>query len=119
MCPSRGKILWRGGLRWAEDQPGTGNYCRFSVTQDVPRSGGALDGKLYVPGGANFDMLGAPPIGRVRVYDPGANAWTTKASMLRPRYYAAGINPGGLIWVIGARDGEFRGAAHALEREVQ
>jgi hypothetical protein len=57
--------------------------------------------KLYVAGGANFDVLGAPPIGTVRVYDPGTNAWATKASMLTPRYYAAGINAGGgLIWVI-------------------
>jgi N-acetylneuraminic acid mutarotase len=51
--------------------------------------------KLYVAGGANFDVLGAPPIGTVRVYDPGTNAWATKASMLTPRYYAAGINAGG------------------------
>jgi N-acetylneuraminic acid mutarotase len=63
-------------------------------------AGGALDGKLYVAGGANFDLLGAPPIGTVRVYDPGTNAWATKVSMLTPRYYAAGINAGGLIWVI-------------------
>ena len=63
-------------------------------------AGGALLGKLYVAGGVNFTAPGVPPIGTNRAYDPATNSWATKAPMLTPRFYTAGTNAGGLLWVI-------------------
>jgi N-acetylneuraminic acid mutarotase len=63
-------------------------------------AGAALLGKLYVAGGINFTAPGVPPIPTVRAYDPATNSWATKAAMPTPRYYAAGVNAGGLLWVI-------------------
>ena len=63
-------------------------------------AGGALLGKLYVAGGIDFTAPGVPPIATVRAYDPTTNTWSARASMLTPRFYAAGVNAGGKLWVI-------------------
>jgi N-acetylneuraminic acid mutarotase len=66
-------------------------------------AGGALLGKLYVAGGIDFTPPGGGlpvAIPTVRAYDPGTNSWSNKASMPTPRYYAAGTNAAGQIWVI-------------------
>ncbi len=54
----------------------------------TPRAGlsvGVVNGVLYAVGGGSsgIDVFGA--LGVVEVYDPVANAWTTKASMPTPR----------------------------------
>jgi N-acetylneuraminic acid mutarotase len=66
-------------------------------------AGGALQGKLYVAGGVDFTPPGGGlprAMSTVRAYDPATNSWSTKASMPTARYYAAGTNAGGSIWVI-------------------
>jgi N-acetylneuraminic acid mutarotase len=63
-------------------------------------TGGALGGKLYVAGGIDFTAPGVPPISTVRAYNPATNSWSTRAPMLTPRFYAAGVNSGGKLWVI-------------------
>jgi N-acetylneuraminic acid mutarotase len=63
-------------------------------------TGGALGGRLWVAGGINFTAPGVPPIPTLRVYDPATNSWSTRASMLTPRFYATGVNAGGKLWAI-------------------
>jgi N-acetylneuraminic acid mutarotase len=63
-------------------------------------AGAAFSGKLYVAGGANFDVLGVPAYSTVMAYDPTTNTRSAKAGMLTPRYYAAGVNAGSKLWVI-------------------
>ena len=63
-------------------------------------AGGALGGRLWVAGGIDFTAPGVPPIPTLRVYDPATNTWSTRASMLTPRFYATGVNAGSKLWVI-------------------
>lgn len=82
--------------------PGTNSW---STKAQLPAkhqnaAGGALLGKLYVAGGINFSVPGTIPVSAVRAYDPATNTWSSKALMLTPRHYAAGVNAGGKLWVI-------------------
>jgi len=65
-------------------------------------AGAALSGRLFVAGGINFDAPLTPAISTLRAYypDPGGNFWTSVAPMPTPRFYAAGVNAGGKLWVI-------------------
>jgi N-acetylneuraminic acid mutarotase len=63
-------------------------------------AGAALNGRLYVAGGINFDTPLTPAISSLRSYNPGPNSWSTVAPMPTPRFYAAGVNAGGKLWVI-------------------
>ncbi len=63
-------------------------------------AGAALNGILYVAGGINFDTPLTPSISTLRRYVPGSNSWSTMAAMPTPRFYAAGVNAGGKLWVI-------------------
>ena len=63
-------------------------------------AGAALLGRLYVAGGIDFTAPGVPPIPTLRSYNPATNSWVTLASMPTPRFYAAGANAGGQLWVI-------------------
>lgn len=66
-------------------------------------AGAALLGKLYIAGGTFLDGFSYRVTGALRAYDPATNTWTTKASMPTPRESAAGINAGGLLWIISGR----------------
>jgi N-acetylneuraminic acid mutarotase len=59
-----------------------------------------VDGKIYAIGGCNPD--GGQSLGKVEVYDPVTDTWTTKTPMPTPRrlHCAAVVN--GIIYVIGS-----------------
>jgi N-acetylneuraminic acid mutarotase len=44
--------------------------------------------------------------GKLEVYDPGSNAWSTKASMPTARSQAAAAVRGGRLYVIGGSQGD-------------
>ena len=41
------------------------------------------------------------PISTLRRHIPGDNFWSSFAPLPTPRYYAAGVNAGGKLWIIG------------------
>jgi len=62
----------------------------------------ALDGKVYVIGGANSS--GA--LASMEVYDPATNTWTTKASMPGPKSEPGAAVANGRIYVVGPPDNQ-------------
>jgi N-acetylneuraminic acid mutarotase len=73
------------------------------VSHENPASA-VVDGLLYVIGGYvrnPGNTLGGGPSGRVDVYDPAANSWTTRSPMPTARYGAAGGVIDGEIHVAG------------------
>ncbi len=89
--------------------PATDTWTRAS---EMPRarfalSATALDGKIYIIGGANADVHMAPSLGfqMVDVYDPATDTWTTTAD---PPFVAPYPNTGvvdGRIYTIGGWGG--------------
>ena len=77
-------------------------------------AGAALLGILYVAGGIDFTAPGVPPITTTRAYDPATNSWGTRASMPTDRFYAAGVNAGGQLWVISG----FGTGGHSTKNEA-
>jgi N-acetylneuraminic acid mutarotase len=69
--------------------------------------GSAFGGKFYVAGGTHN--------GRLDVYDPVTNEWTTKASMPTERSLGASAAVGGKLYVIGG----IQYQANGLERPVR
>jgi N-acetylneuraminic acid mutarotase len=59
-------------------------------------------GKLYVAGG---NAGGGAVTGRVEVYNPASNSWSTIPSMPTPRVASAGGLIGGKLYVVGGRNG--------------
>ena len=59
-------------------------------------------GKLYVAGG---NTGGGVVTGRVDVYNPSTNSWSTVPAMPTPRVAAAGGLIGGKLYVVGGRNG--------------
>ncbi len=88
--------------------PSTNSWSSRAEVLDprVRPASAALQGKLYVAGGA--DAGGAPDVERLAVFDPASNLWTEKASMSGPRTGAAGVEAAGQFFVIG---GESNGVA--------
>lgn len=82
--------------------PGTNSWVTRAPlpSKQQHAAGAALLGKLYVVGGIDFTAPGVPPIQTLRAYNPATNSWATMASMPTPRFYAAGANAGGKLWVI-------------------
>ena len=82
--------------------PGTNSWStKASLPSKQQNAAGAVvSGKLYVVGGINFTAPGAPPIATVRAYNPASNSWETKASMITPRHYHAGVHSGNKLWAI-------------------
>jgi N-acetylneuraminic acid mutarotase len=63
-------------------------------------TGAALNGFLWVAGGIDFTAPGVPPIANLRRWTSGGNLWSNMAPLPTPRFYAAGVNAGGKLWVI-------------------
>jgi N-acetylneuraminic acid mutarotase len=62
----------------------------------------AIEGKIYVAGGRyNGGSVGDPRTDALDMYDPGANTWTSKKPMLRPRGGVAGVVAFGCFHVFG------------------
>jgi N-acetylneuraminic acid mutarotase len=61
----------------------------------------AIDGRIYVAGGAGGGMAG----NELEVYDPAANSWATLAPMGCARNHTAGGVIGGILYVAGGRPG--------------
>jgi len=59
----------------------------------------AIDGKIYVTGGATTE--GVPAFTQLDVYDPAANSWTTSVPMPSPREHLASCAVGGKFVVVG------------------
>src|SRR4029078_5654311 len=59
-------------------------------------------GKLYIAGG---NTGGGVVTGRVDVYNPSTNSWSTVAAMPTPRVAAAGGLLGGKLYLVGGRNG--------------
>ena len=80
----------------------------------------AIDGRIYVAGGAGGGMAG----NEVEVYDPGADTWTTLAPMACARNHTAGGVIDGRLYVAGGRPGNqscleaYDPAANAWERKA-
>jgi N-acetylneuraminic acid mutarotase len=63
----------------------------------------AVDGMVYVLGAGKDG--GQTPTGQVFAYDPVADTWVTKSSMLTPRTNMAAVGLDGVIYAIGGTDG--------------
>ena len=87
----------------------------------------ALDGKIYVIGGATTppnqpEVTAVHPtrphvvLGTVEEYDPATNTWRARTSMPTPRNHAVGAAVNGKIYVIGGRvGGAFIGIAADID----
>ena len=63
-------------------------------------AGAALNGRMFVAGGINFTDPGHLDPPRAYYPDPTLEFLTSVAPMPTPRFYAAGVNAGGKLWVI-------------------
>lgn len=103
---------------WAYD-PATDSW-KALAPMPTPRGAGqavALDGKIYVLGGASSNKPGAPgdPIGlgstdqivqdTVEAYDPASDSWQTRAPMQTPRNHFLAAAVGGKIYAVDGRTG--------------
>ncbi len=59
----------------------------------------AIDGKIYVTGGATTE--GVPAFAELDVYDPDADAWSTSSPMPTPREHLASCATNGKLIVVG------------------
>ena len=71
------------------------------LTPRVSLSTIAVDGKIYAIGGRTDVRSGFSTTAAVEEYDPATNQWTTKASMLNPRYSLSTSVVGGKIYAMG------------------
>lgn len=103
---------------WVYD-PANDNWTALAPMPTARGAGQAvaLDGKIYVLGGASSNKSGAPgdPIGLgaaeqivqdiVEAYDPAANKWETRAPMQTPRNHFLAAAVGGKIYAVDGRTG--------------
>ncbi len=59
------------------------------------------DGRIFTIGGDTFSIGTYMPVGKVEVYDPQSNSWTTAAPMPTPRYSLTAAYSNGLIYAFG------------------
>src|SRR6185295_703752 len=85
-------------------EPIDGVLSRWTPLAPAPLARGAataqaIDGKIYVTGGATTE--GVPAFDQLDVYDPDANAWTTSVPMPSPREHLASCALDGKFVVVG------------------
>jgi N-acetylneuraminic acid mutarotase len=85
---------------WSEREPAPHGHHRGAVA--------VINGKIYLAGGMTNTVLNdvtyqydPEPVARLDVYDPATNVWTTKRSMITPRWAAAAGVIEGKLYVAG------------------
>jgi N-acetylneuraminic acid mutarotase len=89
---------------YALRDPKDGVLTRWVALAPPPLARGAataqaIDGKIYVTGGATTE--GVPPFDELDVYDPDANVWSTSAPMPTAREHLASCATDGKFVVVG------------------
>jgi len=99
--PSSGLDRWYGTL-FLRYKPGTDEWVRLpepfaTETEAVrPTGGGVIDGKFYLMGATTEDRGG-----RLAVYDPATDEWTTRTPLRLGRPSAGSAVLGGKLYVMG------------------
>ncbi|HKF99332.1 MAG TPA: kelch repeat-containing protein [Xanthobacteraceae bacterium] len=115
--PDSGPAAWEPIANAWEYDPAADSWKELAPmpTKRGAAAATALNGKLYVIGGATMmpgsNETGIHParrhmvVGAVEEYDPASNTWAARSALPTPRNHHVVAAAGGRIWVIGGRIG--------------